>query len=323
MKAIVQRAYGGSDVLEFSDVEMPRIGADEVLLRVVAAGVDRGVWHLMTGLPYLVRLAGYGVRAPRNPVPGLDVAGVVERVGGRVTGFARGDEVFGIAAGSFAEFARARPDKLVVKPAGVGFVEAATVGVSGLAALQGLRDHGRVSGGQRVLIVGASGGVGTFAVQVAKALGAHVTGVCSTSKTALVAALGADEIIDYTREDLGAHSGNYDVVLDIGGNRRLSTLRHVLAPEGRLVIVGGEGGGRWLGGVDRQLRALLLSPFLRQTLCTFISAENDRDLAVLRDFMASKQLTPSIDTTYELGDARAAVEHVSAGRARGKVALTV
>ena len=323
MKAIVQRSYGSADVLAFSDVEAPTVGRGEVLLRVVAAGVDRGTWHLMTGLPYVVRLAGYGLRAPKNPIPGLDVAGVVERVGPGVTGFAPGDEVFGIAAGSFAELAAARADKLVGKPRDLAFVDAATVAVSGLTALQGLRDHGRVSVGQRVLVIGASGGVGTFAVQIAKALGAHVTGVCSAAKAGLVAGLGADEVIDYTTEDLSARACRYDVVLDIGGNRGLSTLRRVLGPRGRLVVVGGEGGGRWFGGADRQVRALVLSPFLRQTLRTFVSSANGRDLAVLRDLVVSGRVRPVVDTTYPLGDAGAAVQHVSSGRARGKVALTI
>ncbi len=322
MKAIVQHGYGGVDVLEFSDVEPPRIGPEEVLVRVHAAGVDRGTWHLMAGLPYLVRLVS-GLRRPKNPVAGLDVAGVVEDVGERVTRFAPGDEVFGIAAGSFAEYARAREDKLAAKPAGLGFPEAATVGVSGLAALQAVRDHGQVRPGQRVLVLGASGGVGSFAVQIAKAHGAHVTGVCSTAKTDLVRALGADEVIDYTREEITEGGRRFDVVLDIGGNRPLRALRRTLAPTGRLVIVGGEGGGTVLGGVDRQLRAMLLSPFVRQKLGTFISSENARDLEVLAGLIRSGRLSPAVDTTYALADAPAAVERLSAGRARGKIALTV
>jgi NADPH:quinone reductase-like Zn-dependent oxidoreductase len=322
MKAIVQRGYGGVDVLDFRDVDRPRIGPDEVLIRVRAAGVDRGTWHLTTGLPYLVRLV-YGLRGPRNPVPGLDVAGVVEEVGDQVTRFALGDEVFGIAAGSFAEYARAREDKLATKPAEVGFAEAATVAVSGLAALQGVRDHGRVEQGQRVLIVGASGGVGSFAVQLAKVRGAHVTGVCSTAKTDLVRALGADDVVDYTTEDVTVSGRRWDVILDIGGCRPLSALRRILTSTGRLVIVGGEGGGRWLGGVDRQLRAMLISPFVRQKLGAFISSENHRDLLVLSDLMASGRLAPPMSTTCALADAPAAIDHVSTGRARGKVALIV
>jgi NADPH:quinone reductase-like Zn-dependent oxidoreductase len=236
----------------------------------------------MTGLPYVVRLA-YGLRGPRQPVPGLDVAGVVEQVGDRVTRYMPGDEVFGIATGSFAEYARAREDKLARKPADVGFPQAATIGVSGLAALQAVRDHGRVRQGERLLILGASGGVGSFAVQVAKVHGAHVTGVCSTAKTELVTALGADEVIDYTREDVTAGERRWEVILDIGGNRPLSALRRALTQTGRLVIVGGEGGGRWFGGTDRQLRAVLLSLFVRQKLGTFITSENSRDLDTLAD----------------------------------------
>ena len=322
MKAIAQRGYGGVDVLAFSDVEKPRIGPGEVLVRVRAAGVDRGTWHLMAGLPYLVRLVS-GLRRPRNPVPGLDVAGVVAEVGERATRFAPGDEVFGIAAGSFAEFARARADKLSAKPAGVGFAEAATVGVSGLAALQAVRDHGRVAAGQRVLVLGASGGVGSFAVQLAKVRGAHVTGVCSTAKTDLVRALGADEVFDYSRDDATGGGRRFDVVLDIGGNRPLATLRRALTPTGRLVIVGGEGGGRWIGGVDRQLRATVLSPFVRQKLAAFVSSENARDLETLAGLLSAGRLTPAVETTYSLGDAPAAVAHVAEGRARGKVAITV
>lgn len=323
MKAIVRRVYGGVEAVEFGDVEQPSPGPDEVLVRVAAAGVDRGVWHLMTGLPYLVRLAGYGLRRPKHCVLGMDVAGVVEQVGERVTRFARGDEVFGLAAGSFAEYASAREDKLTAKPAAVGFTEAATLGVSGLAALQAVRDHGRVQPGERVLILGASGGVGSFAVQIAKAHGACVTGVCSGNKLDLVAGLGADEVVDYAREDVTAGGRQWDVVLDVGGNRPLRVLRRALTPTGRLVIVGGEGGGRWIGGVDRQLRALLLSPFVRQSLGTFISSENAGDLAVLADMAACGSLLPAVETTFSLADAPAAIAHVSSGHARGKVALTV
>jgi NADPH:quinone reductase-like Zn-dependent oxidoreductase len=323
VKAIVRRAYGGVEAVEFGDVEQPSPGPEEVLVRVAAAGVDRGVWHLMTGLPYLVRLAGYGVRRPKHPVLGMDVAGVVERVGERVTRFARGDEVFGLAAGSFAEYACAREDKLTAKPAAVGFTEAATLGVSGLAALQAVRDHGRVQPGERVLILGASGGVGSLAVQIAKSHGACVTGVCSATKADLVTSLGADEVVDYSEEDVSAGGRQWDVVLDVGGNRPLRVLRRTLTPTGRLVIVGGEGGGRWIGGVDRQLRALLLSPFVSQSLGTFISSENAGDLAVLADMASCGRLLPAVETTFSLADATAAIAHVSSGHARGKVALAV
>src|ERR687885_1777211 len=283
MKAIVHDAYGSADLLEFRDIPTPVIGDDEVLVRVHAAGVDRGVWHLMTGLPYAIRLAGYGLRAPKNPVLGRDLAGVVETVGKNVTRFRPGDEVLGIGEGSFAEYARAREDKLAPRAANLTFEQAAAVAISGLTALQGLRDHGRVEPGQEVLIIGASGGVGTFAVQLAKAFGAHVTGVCSTAKVEMVRSIGADRVIDYTREDFAKGERRYDLILDIGGNSSLARPRRVLSPPGTLIIVGGEGGGRWLGGTDRQLRALALSRFVDQKLGTFISKENHEDLLVLKE----------------------------------------
>ena len=262
-KAIVQDVHGSTDVLELREIATPAIAGDEVLLRVAAAGVDRGVWHLMTGRPYPVRLAGYGVRAPRTPVLGMDVSGVVGAIGRDVTKFQPGDEVFGVGKGTFAEYAAAREDKLVRKPPSLSFEQAA-VAVSGLTALQGLRDHGQVRPEQKVLIVGASGGVGSCAVQLAKALGTQVTGVCSGAKAQLVRSLGADRVIDYSREDF-ANDDRYDVILDIGGNSSLSRLRRALTPKGTLVIVGGETGGRWLGGTDRQIRALVLSRFVGQS----------------------------------------------------------
>ena len=287
MKAIVQDTYGSADVLEFRDIAAPEIAAGEVLLRVHAAGVDRGAWHLMTGLPYPVRLAGYGLRAPKITVPGTSIAGVVAAVGREVTRFQPGDEVYGIGLGAFAEYARAPEDKLAPKPANLTFEQAAAVPISGLTALQGLRDHGQVQPGQTVLITGASGGVGTFAVQLAEAFGAQVTGVCSTTKADLVRSIGADHVIDYTREDFADGKQRYDMILDIGGNPSLSRLRRALAPTGTLVITGGEAGGRWLAGTDRQLRALLLSRFVDQKLTTFISSENHEDLIVLTS--SSKQ----------------------------------
>lgn len=257
MRAIVQDVYGSADQLRLAEVDKPVIAADEVLVRVHAAGVDRGTCHLMRGEPYLMRILGFGFRGPKNRVPGLDVAGTVAAVGGDVSRFKVGDEVFGIARGSFAEYAAARQDKLVRKPAGLSFEQAAVVAVSGLAALQGLR-AGRIKAGQKVLIIGASGGVGSYAVQLAKALGATVTGVASTAKAGLVRSIGADHVIDYTREDFADGRQHYDLILDIGGNSRLSRLRRALTPKGTLVIAGGEG-GKWTG-VGRQLRALALSP---------------------------------------------------------------
>jgi NADPH:quinone reductase-like Zn-dependent oxidoreductase len=323
MKAVVQDTYGSTYVLELCDIDKPEIADDEVLLRVHAAGVDRGVWHLMTGLPYPIRLAGYGLRAPKTPVPGMDVAGVVEAVGKDVTRFQSGDEVFGIGKGAFAEYARAPENKLAPKPANLTFDQAAVVAISGLPALQALRDKGRVEPGQKVLIIGASGGVGTYVVQLAKAFGGEVTGVCSTTKVDLVRSLGADHVIDYTREDFAAGEQRYDLILDIGGNASLSRLRRALAPKGTLVLVGGEAGGRWLGGNDRQLRALLLSRFVGQKLTTFISKENHQDLLVLKELIEAGKVTPVIDRTYPLAEVPQAIRYLEQGHARGKVVITV
>jgi NADPH:quinone reductase-like Zn-dependent oxidoreductase len=323
MKAIVQDTYGSTDVLEFRDIDRPEIADDEVLVRVHSAGVDRGVWHLMTGLPYPVRLAGYGLRTPKTQVPGMDLAGVVEAVGKDVTRFQPGDEVFGIGAGAFAEYARAREDKLVPKPANLTFEQAAVVSTSGLTALQGLRDRGRVGPGQQVLVIGASGGVGTYAVQLAKAFGAEVTGVCSTTKVDMVRSLGADHVIDYTSADFAEGVSRYDVILDIGGNASLSRLRRALTPKGTLVIAGGETDGRWLGGTDRQIRALMLSPFVAQKLGTFITSQNLQDLIVLRELIEDEKVTPAIDRTYPLSEVPKAIRYLKDGHARGKVVITV
>jgi NADPH:quinone reductase-like Zn-dependent oxidoreductase len=323
MNAIVQDIYGSSDVLELRDIDRPVAGDGDVLVRVHAAGVDRGVWHLMTGLPYLVRILGYGLRTPKTRVRGTDVAGRVESVGKDVTQFQPGDQVFGICDGSFAEYACAREDKFVRKPANLTFEQAAAVPTSALTALQGLRDAGKLEPGQKVLIIGASGGVGTFAVQIAKALGAEVTGVCSTTKTDLVRSIGADRAIDYTREDFGDGRRHYDVILDIAGNRSLSHLRRALTPQGTLVIVGGEGGGRWLGGMDRQLRALMLSPFVRQTLRSLFSMPRKEDLQFVKELVDAGKVTPVIDRTYPLREVPEAIRYLTAGHARGKVVITV
>jgi NADPH:quinone reductase-like Zn-dependent oxidoreductase len=323
MKAIVRYKYGPPDVLELRDIDKPEIEDDEVLVYVHAAGVDRGVWHLMTGLPYPIRLAGYGLRAPTNPVIGSDVAGVVEAVGKNVSRFEPGDEVFGIGTGTFAEYVCAREDKLAPKPANLTFEQAAVVAISGLTALQGLRDHGRIEPGQEVLIIGASGGVGTYTVQIAKALGAEVTGVCSTNKVEMVRSIGADHVIDYTREDFAEGDQLYDLILDIGGNSSLARLRHALTARGTLVIIGGEGGGRWLGGTDRQLRALVLSPFVSQKLGTFISKENHEDMIVLKELIESGKVTPVINRTYPLAEVPGAIRYLEEGHAQGKVVITV
>jgi NADPH:quinone reductase-like Zn-dependent oxidoreductase len=272
MKAVVQDTYGSPEVLELRDIDKPLVGDDEVLVQVRAAGVDPGVWHLMTGRPYLVRVMGYGLRTPKVGVRGRDVAGRVEAVGTNVTRLRPGDEVFGIGEGSFAEYMCARPDKLAPKPANLSFEQAAAVPISGLTALQALRDTGKLRPGQQVLIVGAAGGVGSFAVQLAKAFGAQVTGVSSTTKVDLVRSIGADEVIDYTRQDFADGARHWDLIVDTAGRRSLSQLRRALTRRGTLVIVGGEGGGRWLGGFDRQiLRAPLLSGLVRQRLRPFVA----------------------------------------------------
>jgi NADPH:quinone reductase-like Zn-dependent oxidoreductase len=319
VKALVQDRYGNPDVLELRDIARPAPGAGEVVVRVHAAGVDPGVWHLTTGLPYLLRLLGFGLRAPKNPVRGLDFAGMVEETGDGVTKFRAGDEVFGTCEGAFAEYAVAREDLLAAKPARLSFEQAAAVAVSGCTALQGLR-AGRVRPGRSVLVIGAAGGVGSFAVQLAKSAGAEVTAVCSTGKTDLVRTLGADHVVDYTLSDFAP--AKYDLVLDTAGLRSLSRLRRALTPRGTLVIVGGEG-GRWLGGVQRVFRAALLTPFVRHRLRGLVSAVRGPDLEELRETIETGRLTPLLDRTYPLADAVAAVEYVHKGHSAGKVVLTV
>ena len=324
MRAITQDSYGeAGDVLRAEEIARPVIGDGEVLLRVHAAGVDRGVWHLMTGLPYPVRLAGYGIRAPKARIRGREVAGCVEAIGKDVTTFAIGDEVFGIAEGAFAGYARAQPGKLALRPEHLTAVQAAATSVSALTALQAVRDHGHVRAGQQVLVIGASGGVGTFAVQIAKACGAEVTGVCSTAKLDLVRSIGADHVIDYTRAGIADHGGRYDVIIDTGGNRGLRQLRGALTPRGTLVIVGGETGGRWLGGFDRGLRAPLFSRFVGQQLTTVMCAENAADLRVLADLIQAGQVTPVVDKTFPLDQAADAIAYMQEGHARGKVVITL
>jgi NADPH:quinone reductase-like Zn-dependent oxidoreductase len=323
MLAIVHDTYGSADGLELRDIDRPEPADDEVLVRVRAAGVDRGVWHVMTGLPYPIRLAGYGLRAPKNPVVGADLAGVVVATGKSVTRFQPGDEVFGVGKGSFGEYACVLESKLALKPANLTFEQAAVVPISGMTALQGVRNHGRVQAGQRVLITGASGGVGTYAVQLAKAFGAEVTAVCSTTKLDLVRSLGADHVVDYTHEDYAAGGPQYDVILDIGGNATLARLRAALVPTGTLVIMGGETDGRWLGGSDRQIRALLLSPFVGQRLCTFVNSENHEDLIVLTGLIESGAVTPALDRRYPLSEAPKAIQYLVDGHARGKLVITV
>jgi NADPH:quinone reductase-like Zn-dependent oxidoreductase len=321
MKAIVQDTYGSVDRLELRDVDMPSAGKDDVLIRVHAAGVDPSVLHLMTGLPYPVRLHS-GLRAPKNRVGGQDVAGTVEAVGTNVTRFQPGDEVFGTCTGAFAEYAVARHGKLAPKPANLTFDQAAAVPISASTALQALRDAGRVQPDQHVLIIGAAGGIGTFAVQLAKSFGATVTAVCGTAKTDLVTSLGADHVIDYTLHDFADGATRYDLILDTAGNRALRHLRKALTPKGTLVVVGGETGGRWLQGTDRQLRAALLSPFVRHRLRGLLSLPHLEKLEFLTPLLESGELVPVIDRTYALSATADAITYLAGGHARGKILVT-
>jgi len=323
VKAIVQDRNGSAEVLRMADIDRPVPDDDEVLVRVHAAGLDPGVWHLLTGLPYLMRSTGHGLRKPAIRVLGRDIAGRVEEVGRRVTHFQRDDLVFGICEGSFAEYACVRPEKLAIKPANLTYVQAAAVPTSALTALHGLRDWGGIRAGQHVLIIGAAGGVGTFAVQLAKAYGAIVTGVCSTAKVELVRSIGADDVIDYLHEDFAEGSRDYELILDTAGNRSLSRLRRVLTARGTLVITGGESGGHWSAGMDRRLRALMLSPFVGQKLLGFRMVESSEDLVVVRDFIEAGKVVPIIDTTYPLSETAEAISHARQAHASGKVVITI
>ncbi len=323
MKAIVQDRYGGLETLRYTDIDRPVPTDDGVLVRVHAAGLDRGVWHVMAGLPYLIRFVGFGLRRPKVRVRGMDLAGTVEAVGPNVTRFQPGDEVFGWCDGAFAEYAVAPEDQLAAKPANLSFEQAGVVPTSGFAALQALRDVGRLQPGQRVLVIGAAGGVGSFAVQLAKAYGAQVTGVASSSQLELVRSIGADQVIDYTREDATDGTQRWDLIVDTGGHRTLSQLRRALTPTGTLVIVGSEGGGRWLGGFDRNLRALALSGFVSQRLRMLSSKPGQADLQVLRELFEAGKLTPVIGRTYPLGEVPEAIRRLVEGHGGGKIAITV
>lgn len=324
MRAIVQDEYGDADVLSLRDIPRPVAGDGEVLVQVRAAGVDPGVWHLMTGLPYLARPA-IGVRRPRVPVRGRDLAGVVAEVGPGVTHVAPGDEVFGTCdSGSFAEYAVAPAGHVAPKPPSLSFVEAAALPVSGGTALQAVREAGHVGAGQRVLVIGAAGGIGTFAVQMAVARGAEVTGMCSAGKADLVRSLGASDVLDYTREEVDARGPVFDVIIDAAGNRRLSLLRRALTRTGTLVLVGGESGtGALFRGFDRQLRGPLLSPFVSQTLRGLMAVENIALLEDLTELVESGAVRPVIDTVFPLDQAHEALRRIAAGHATGKMVVTV
>ena len=313
MQGIVQEAYGTVDVFGYKRTARPEIADDEVLLKVHAAGLDHGTWHMMTGRPYLLRVLGFGFSKPKNPVPGIDVAGTVVAVGSAVARFAVGDEVYGMSRGSFAEYAAVLEDKLAIKPANLTFEQAAVVPISAGTALQAVVDSGHLEAGQKVLVLGASGGVGSYAVQLAKALGAEVTGVSSTAKLDLVRSLGADHVLDYTKDDFADGTRRYDLILDIGGNPTLSQLRQALTPTGTVVIVGGEEGGNWTGGFGRSLRAPLLSMFVRQRLAMLASKERATDLDRLDEYLEAGTVRPTIDRTYPLDQVPDAMRHLEAG----------
>ncbi len=322
MRAIVQDQYGeAADVLRLEEIERPQIGDDDVLIRVQAASVHIGDWHVMTGLPYLLRVVGFGFRAPKVRVRGMDVAGVVEAVGPNLTQFQAGDEVFGTSNGSFAEYASASEDTLARKPANLTFQQAAAVPTSAVAALQALRDAGGIKEGQQVLLVGASGGVGLFAVQIAKSFGAEVTGVCSTTKVDLVRSLGADHVIDHTQEDFTRSGQQYDLILVMGGNQSLSQLKRVLRPGGTLVPVGTEEGNRWVGG-KAWIQAMLLSR-LKRHLRPLASEPNQADLQFVTELIEAGKITPVIDRTYPLGEVPEAIRYLHGGQAKGKIVITV
>jgi NADPH:quinone reductase-like Zn-dependent oxidoreductase len=322
MKAITYHRYGPPEVLGLEEVDEPVVQDDDVLVRVRAASVNPRDWHFLRGLPYIVRPVG--LRRPKSGVLGSDIAGQVEAVGKAVTRFRPGDEVFAfVLSGAFAEHAAVPEAVLGHKPATLSFEQAATVPLAALTALQGLRDHGRVQPGQKVLILGASGGVGTFAVQLAKSYGAEVTGVSSTRNLELVRSLGADHVIDYTREDLTRSGQTYDLIFQLAGTRSPSDLRRALTPKGTLVLSSGESDGRWIGPLGRVIKAAVLAPFLRQRLVTFEAKQSKDDLRVLKELVESGRLSPVIDRTYPLIETSEAIRYLETGRARGKVVITV
>ena len=321
MKALTQARYGSADVLEFRDVDKPTPGDGEVLVRVVAAGMDRGAWHLMTGQPYLMRILGFGLRAPNVTVPGTNFAGVIDDVGPLVDGFAPGEEVYGASRGTFAEYVTAQVGKIAPKPPQLSFEQAAVLPYPTFVGLQALRDHGHVRPGQRVLVVGASGAVGSIAVQLAVAFGAIVTGVCSGRHAELVRSLGATEVVDYTSEDFSDGSRRFDLILDVGGRTPVSRLRRALTRTGTLVIVGGEG-DPWIGGIQRQLWASLLSLFVPQKLKAFVVKENARELLTVNQLVMEGKVAPVLGRTFPLADGRRAVAAFETGQVAGRIVIT-
>jgi NADPH:quinone reductase-like Zn-dependent oxidoreductase len=321
MQAILHSRYGPPDALELKDIDQPVVTDDQVLVRVHAAAVGKGDWLTVQGLPYVARLR-YGLPNPKHPVPGFDVAGRIEAVGPNVTQLQPGDAVFGWCEGSFAEYASVPEGQLALKPANLSFEQTAAVPISGFAALQALRDTGRVQPGQQVVIIGASGGVGSFAVQIAKAFGAEVTGVCSTKSVDMVRSIGADHVIDYTQQDFTRTGQRYDLILEMAGNRSLSDLRRALTPKGTLVLVGGSG-GRWFMGTGRTLRAVLVSPLVGQRLRSFFSKPKGADLVVLKELLEAGKLTPVIDRSFPLRETPEAIRYVGEQSTQGKTVITV
>jgi NADPH:quinone reductase-like Zn-dependent oxidoreductase len=319
MQAMVQDSYGSAEVIHLENIDRPEIADDEVLVRVQAASIHVGDWILMTGSPWVMRLAT-GLRRPKNRVPGTDVAGIVEAVGTNVKKLRPGDEVFGWGVGAFAEFARATEDQFIKKPANLTFEQASAVGVSATTALQLLRDDGKVQPGQKVLVNGASGGVGTFAVQIAKAFGAEVTGVTSTKNVDMVRSIGADHVIDYTREDFTTGAERYDLILDNVGNESMARTRRALSPSGTLIS---NGGGHAGGKLGRTVRAMLASMVMRQQAGPTVKTQNHDDLVALKDLVEAGKVTPVIDRTYPLIQTPEAIGHVAAGHARGTVVITM
>jgi len=324
MKAIVYSNYGSPDVLRCEEIEKPTAGDNEVLIKVRAASVNPYDWHFMRGMPYLLRIRA-GLRKPKVTRLGVDVAGQVETVGRNVTQFKPGDEVFGLCRGAFAEYACASESKLARKQENMTFEQAASVPIAGLTALQGLRDKGKIQPGQKVLINGAAGGVGTFAVQIAKSFGANVTGVCGTRNVAMVRSIGADHVIDYTREDFTKREQRYDLILDCVANHSLSAFRRVLSPKGNYIMVGAaDGGGRWMIGLlARLIKALVLSWFVSQKLGMVGAKTNKEDLTIMRELMESGKITPVIDKCYRLSEVPEAIRYLEEGHARGKVVITL
>lgn len=323
MRAITQDQYGSADVLASAELPRPEVADDQVLVEVTAAGMDRGTWHILHGKPYAARLA-LGLRRPRRRVPGLDLAGTIVEVGADVTGWSVGEAVFGVGIGSFAEYAAAKPSKLARRPSGLSVEEAAVVPISGLTAWQAVTNAGQVSAGQRVLVTGASGGVGTYAVQVAVAVGAEVTAVCSAAKADLVRSLGATRVLDYRRDELTDGSTTYDVIIDIAGSTPLRRLRRVLAPRGRIVVVGGESAGTALmGGLGRPIWGALTSAFRRQKVVMFMASESGADLDEMTPLLESGAVRPVVDRVFALDEVPAAMRHLESGAVRGKIAIKV